>query len=345
MGQLEGNSLANHFSHGHPLKSHAYITRKVTCSACKQGVSGSFYACLSCNFYLHKKCFDLPQTLKHHSDRRHNLVLLSSPAYPEGFFKCNACGTHGNGFSYHCSDCQIDLHTTCALMPPSVNHTAHDHTLGLCFTPPYENQGFSCDICKKPGSNHWLYRCGLCDFDAHMKCAMARTTSREVLPMARTTSREVLPKSTSLPHYRTNHFSPPQPPPLQSATPSPSLVQIYYNSSSTEYPLADHHHMARTASSQAALNKSASLPHYETHHHFSPPPPPPPPRPPVQQPYYYQAEHHPQYHQSNHYQGATTMGVPVQTSKDNGFMKNMAGHAVEGLVGSVVEAVLEGMVS
>lgn len=334
MGKLEGNSLMNHFSHEHPLKLDVNISRKTTCSACKQSLSGSFYACFSCNFFLHKTCFDLPQTLKHESDQRHNLVLLPSPAYPEGFFKCNACGTHGNGFSYHCPDCQIDLHTTCASMPPSINNAAHGHTLGLCFTPPYENhQGFSCDICKQPGSNHWLYRCGLCDFDVHMECAKARTTSRGV-PQ----------KSTSLPRYKTNHFSPPPPP---SPTPPPPVVQIYYNSSPAEYPVADH--TART-SSQAVLNKSASLPLYETHHHFSPPPPryAAPPPPPVQQPYYCQAAHHPQYHQANHYQGAATMGVPMvqsSSSKDNGFMKNMAGHAVEGLVGSVVDAVIEGMVS
>ncbi|KAI3667483.1 hypothetical protein L6452_42546 [Arctium lappa] len=320
MGKLEGNSLMNHFSHEHPLKLHLYIARKTTCSACKQSLSGSFYACFSCNFYLHKTCFDLPQTLKHQSDQRHNLVLLPSPAYPEGFFKCNACGTHGNGFSYHCPDCQIDLHTTCASMPTSINHTAHGHTLGLCFTPPYENHhGFSCDICKQPGSNHWLYRCGLCDFDAHIECAKARTTTSRGVP---------LPKSTSLPSYKTNHFSPPPPP-----TPPPPLVQIFYSS---------------PTSPQAVLNKSASLPLYETNHQFSPQyaAPPPRPLPAVQQPYYCQGGHEPQYHQANHYQGAATMGVPVQaSSKDNGFMKNMAGHAVEGLVGSVVEAVIEGMVS
>lgn len=211
MGKLEDFSSINHFSHQHPLKLQNLVT-KATCLACSKSVSGSlFYTCVSCNFYLHKACSNLPRTLKHQCDQSHNLVLLSSPAYPEGVFKCNACDSNGNGFSYHCPECQLDLHVVCASMPPLIDHIAHGHKLGLCFRPPYENQGFSCDICKKPGSNQWLYRCDLCDFDAHMECASAKTT----------TSRATLPKSTSLPHHR----SPPPP----TATSSQPSIKIYYS--------------------------------------------------------------------------------------------------------------------
>ncbi|KAD4888741.1 hypothetical protein E3N88_20814 [Mikania micrantha] len=122
------------------------------------------------------------RTLKHTSDQSHNLVLLSSPAYPEGVFKCNACGSHGNGFSYHCRECQLDLHVVCASMPRSIDHEAHGHTINLCFRPPYETHGFKCDLCKQPGSNQWLYRCDSCDFDVHLNCATIRTTSRAIPP-------------------------------------------------------------------------------------------------------------------------------------------------------------------
>ncbi|KAL7601385.1 hypothetical protein Lser_V15G26382 [Lactuca serriola] len=330
MGKLENDSMINHFSHEHPLKLQqvqAQIASQTTCQACNQSVCGSVYSCVSCNFYLHKTCSNLPRTLKHKSDQQHNLALLSSPAYPEGVFKCNACGSQGKGFSYHCPDCQLDLHVVCASMPLLIDHVAHDdHKLSLCFKPPYENQAFSCDICKEPGSNQWLYRCGLCEFDAHMKCAKARTT----------TSRSVLPKSTSLPH----HSSTPRPPP--SPTPAPPPIQIFYSSPSpAQYP--------------QVLLKSTSLPSYDTHQYFSSPPqhPTPPPQPHAHsQPYYSQTPQyqHPQ-PQVSHYQATPTMGVPqyVQPSRQTGLVNNMAGHAVEGLVGSVtqeiIQAVFEGMSS
>ncbi|GKE19360.1 C1-like, zinc finger, RING/FYVE/PHD-type containing protein [Tanacetum coccineum] len=258
MGKLEGNSSINHFGHEHPLKLQniqSSITNTATCLACDRSVSGSScYTCVSCNFYLHKRCSDIPRTLKHQSDQKHDLVLLSSPAYPEGVFNCNACGSHGKGFSYHCPDCQLDLHVVCASMPPSTNHSSHAHTLGLCLKPPYENQEFSCDICNQPGSKQWLYRCGSCEFDAHMKCATAITTSRSTLP-----------KSTSLPHYTTSQLMPPSP---QIVTTSQPPIQIIYTSS-THNP--------------QVLMKSTSLPPYQTHN-FSQQP-----QPPLAVPYYSQA--------------------------------------------------------
>ncbi|MFS8002255.1 putative chromatin regulator PHD family [Helianthus anomalus] len=252
MGKLEDNSSINHFGHEHPLKLQNSVT-KATCLACNRSLSGSlYYACVSCNFYIHKTCSNLPRTLKHQSDKTHDLVLLSSPAYPEGVFRCNACDSNGTGFSYHCPECQLDLHVVCASMPPSVDHAAHGHKLGLCFTPPYENQGFSCDICSQPGSNHWLYRCDLCDFDVHMKCVTARTSVAKAIP-----------RSPATP-------SPPAPPP-----PQPS-IKIFYSVSVTQSP--------------QVLTKSTSFPTYETHH-YAPQPaqPPPPPPPPPAQPYYSQA--------------------------------------------------------
>ncbi|XP_076906451.1 protein VACUOLELESS GAMETOPHYTES-like [Bidens hawaiensis] len=192
MENLDGNSSIYHFSHKHPLSLQNFptpIIDNATCLACSLSVADSlYYTCVSCNFYLHKTCSDLPQTLKHPSDQSHDLVLLPFPMYPQGLFKCDACGYHGKGFSYHCSDCQLDLHVACASMPPSITHKAHGHTLGLCFRPPYEKPGFKCDICKQHASNQWLYRCSLCEFDVHIKC-----------PTAKTTSRAILPKSKSLP--------------------------------------------------------------------------------------------------------------------------------------------------
>ncbi|THG19973.1 hypothetical protein TEA_029318 [Camellia sinensis var. sinensis] len=126
-----------------------------------------------CSYFLHVNCSKMPQQIKHQFDQNHVLSLLPTPIYPNGIFNCDACGNQGNGFSYHCNACSIDLHLLCASMPLSVTHQSHLHRLNLIFSSPYHNKAFSCDICKNTGTNHWLYHCSLCQFDAHLTCATA----------------------------------------------------------------------------------------------------------------------------------------------------------------------------
>lgn len=182
MGRLDIDPTLQHFSHPHVLKLQNFNSQiangSATCAACKLLPSGWMYVCSSCNYYLHKACSQMPQNKKHQVDPQHNLTLLSSPVYNGGAFKCNACGDHGKGFCYHCKECEIDLHTLCAHMPPSVNINSHHHTLSLCFSPPYQKKAFQCDICKGSGSNHWLYRCELCNFDAHLNCAICNIQTK-----------------------------------------------------------------------------------------------------------------------------------------------------------------------
>ncbi|KAK2989186.1 hypothetical protein RJ640_029378 [Escallonia rubra] len=200
MGKLDSDSIINHFSHQHPLKLLNFqprTTHAVFCSGCKRNASGWIYLCDSCNYCLHKACTKFPETFSHDVDKAHPLVLLSSPAYPEGAFKCNGCGGSGTGFSYHCPECEIDIHPICAFMPPTIKHDSHDHWLDLCFSPPYDNKVFGCDICQGSGFNHWLYRCDTCGFDAHMKCAKNNTIQQSQPPQL-TQSRSVPPQPPQL---------------------------------------------------------------------------------------------------------------------------------------------------
>ncbi|CAK7327916.1 unnamed protein product [Dovyalis caffra] len=114
----------------------------------------------------------MPTLITHPSHPIHHLALFSTPVYPGGSFNCDGCGRQGNGFSYRCTTCGFDLHMMCATNPLSFAHQSHPHQINLAFYPPYQTEGFSCDICHKIGSKHWLYRCGACEFDAHMECAM-----------------------------------------------------------------------------------------------------------------------------------------------------------------------------
>ncbi|KDP24637.1 hypothetical protein JCGZ_25553 [Jatropha curcas] len=184
MGRLDIDPTLQHFSHPHTLKLQNFpsqIPNKPICSSCKLAISGWTYNCNSCNYYLHKVCAQMPIIKKHEIDPNHTLTLISTPAYPQGAFKCNACGRHDTGFSYHCKDCELDLHTLCAHMPSSINinHHLHNHTLSLIFSPVYSKKVFQCDICRGFGSNHWLYRCNSCSFDAHLNCAIANTQNQK----------------------------------------------------------------------------------------------------------------------------------------------------------------------
>lgn len=60
-------------------------------------------------------------------------------------------------------------------MPLSITHASHVHKLELTFGSPYPTKDFCCDICKRVGFDHWIYRCNLCAFDSHLHCAKSVT--------------------------------------------------------------------------------------------------------------------------------------------------------------------------
>ncbi|KAK4414406.1 hypothetical protein Salat_2853600 [Sesamum alatum] len=161
-----------HFSHPHPLQLQNLppLAHPPPCSACKLDAAGTIYTCIECNFLLHPKCYQLPQQIKHPFDQNHALSLHPKPVYPEGLFSCDACGNQGDGFSYHCSPCGVDLHTTCASLPMNFTHHCHHHSLCLTFSAPYPGNTFSCDVCKRTSSGTWIYRCSTCEFDVHLTC-------------------------------------------------------------------------------------------------------------------------------------------------------------------------------
>ncbi|OVA19678.1 C1-like [Macleaya cordata] len=180
VGKLNYNPYIKHFSHEHPLElSNIQIKtlKPSSCSGCKLEPFGWIYTCKTCNYILHISCSQMPQLINHPSHPNHPLSLLPSPPYPEGFFNCDACNRQGHGFCYHCTACNFDIHISCASLPLALNHRAHHHPLNLTFHLPYQTKGFSCDICRNLGSNSWIYRCNLCEFDAHLDCA--RTTANQ----------------------------------------------------------------------------------------------------------------------------------------------------------------------
>lgn len=196
----------SHFSHHHhPLvrTNLGASDRNITCSGCNLSIiSGKeYYRCKICTFSLHKVCYNMPRKTRHAGHPNHYLNLLVMPSSAQGNFKCKACGLHISGFYYNCVECGFYYHILCSALPLSIAITSHLHSLKLEFSLPYD---FECDLCKKPCYNGWLYRCCLCEFDAHLACAVAnqrtqflhhRSTSA---PLPDPLSRQIIYSSASV---------------------------------------------------------------------------------------------------------------------------------------------------
>ncbi|XP_023755131.1 uncharacterized protein LOC111903592 [Lactuca sativa] len=182
MGKLMHSTQIQHSSHPHLLQLssslHLHNHPSATCAGCNHNISPPehIYTCTPCNFFIHPSCSKFPDLITHPAHPAHTLSLLTTPIYPGGFFRCDACTQHGTRFSYHCHTCDFDLHVLCASTPMRVTHPNHPHPLGLTFASPYgEKLGFSCDVCSRIGSgDQWLYRCVSCEFDVHLQCATAK---------------------------------------------------------------------------------------------------------------------------------------------------------------------------
>ncbi|KAL3533947.1 hypothetical protein ACH5RR_007468 [Cinchona calisaya] len=175
--------LIQHFSHEHLLE-HTMLQPKGNCSCfgCKRDILPDKYCykCRTCPFYLHQVCYNMPQKVQHPADPNHHLTLLVMPLSAEEFIECEACQEPIAGFYYNCAMCGNFYHMLCFAIPLSVKLPVHPHTLKLEFSPPYK---FQCDLCDRPSDHGWLYRCGLCEFDVHISCAVMDSRAKlQILP-------------------------------------------------------------------------------------------------------------------------------------------------------------------
>ncbi|KAF3449267.1 hypothetical protein FNV43_RR09995 [Rhamnella rubrinervis] len=166
------------FSHNHPLCPYEVEEDDgITCSGCELELSGSAYKCKrsSCDFHLHKSCFELPRKIQHNFHPQHNLILIPTPPYESGIFVCNACDASGSSFTYNCAACEVDLHVHCSSLPETVTRHDHEHPLALVFSLPAEKEDgnyFTCSVCTTLfKEEYWAYRCKDCDYVTHLDCA------------------------------------------------------------------------------------------------------------------------------------------------------------------------------
>ncbi|XP_021905960.1 uncharacterized protein LOC110820692 [Carica papaya] len=157
----------DHFSHKHSLTSlESQNTNsdawKTYCSGCLGSISKeSSYGCTQCDYFLHKKCAELPAEISHPLHRRHPLLLQSN--HEE--LICALCFCSGS-LVYHCSICEFSLDIECAeVLPPVIRSQTHEHP----FTLLCKEVSFDCDACGEDGS-HSPYVCISCNLTVHYHC-------------------------------------------------------------------------------------------------------------------------------------------------------------------------------
>ncbi|KAI5560404.1 hypothetical protein BDE02_16G045400 [Populus trichocarpa] len=102
-GFLEVDSQAHQFAH----KDHPLILNE------EQEYHGEGVMCSVCNFFLHKKCAELPPESNRHLHPKHTLRLLPNHDTMRDF--CNE--TCYESFVYCCFVCEFNLHIKCAFPP------------------------------------------------------------------------------------------------------------------------------------------------------------------------------------------------------------------------------------
>ncbi|XP_030946015.1 uncharacterized protein LOC115970535 [Quercus lobata] len=137
------------------------------CDVCGEKSDEYSYCCYRCNFNIHIRCSSLPLTIQtevHDHQLTRTWKLLK--------FTCDFCGKEGN-LPYLCAQCDFGIHSRCAACPRRLKVFRHNHPLHL--TPSLEvHQSDSpiCLLCVRKVDTLCLYYCSICDFAAHLYCAM-----------------------------------------------------------------------------------------------------------------------------------------------------------------------------
>ncbi|CAL5359800.1 unnamed protein product [Camellia sinensis] len=128
----------------------------------------SLYLCPICILFFHQSCADPPPKINHPFHSKHPLILLYWASDCKSIsFRCNACGRHGSGRTYHCADCGFNMHVPCSRLMPTVKSDIHQHP--LAFFQFYIDISLICQTCDRRLDRPY-FRCVECDFSLHLDC-------------------------------------------------------------------------------------------------------------------------------------------------------------------------------
>lgn len=162
---------------GDPYHKHALTLQSApnvgtNCVRCELSISGESFGCKRCNYFVHKCCSELLDTMWHPLHEVHPLTLLSPPVSDNTTTNlCNNCHNPCLGFAYHCSTCQFFLHLKCF---STLEHKKHEHPLSFRergWQNGYDDVDYDCSICGLPaiGLN---FACERCNFYFHPECVV-----------------------------------------------------------------------------------------------------------------------------------------------------------------------------
>ncbi|KAK3006437.1 hypothetical protein RJ639_015482 [Escallonia herrerae] len=183
-GEIQRATELAHVSHPHPLilcdvqAGYICISKDdlLVCNGCAQLIvaSNSYYRCsqISCDFFLHTVCTELPDEVQHPCHPEHPLSFHpKSAAESISIFVCNLCETYCNGFRYRCELCEFDLDLRCASVTDTIEHEAHRHPL-----VPTRSGDHHCSACREY-CGFVTYGCDSCGFYLEAFCAMFPRTA------------------------------------------------------------------------------------------------------------------------------------------------------------------------
>ena len=148
------------------------------CVLCNESRNEYTYRCFRCDFNLHIKCTSLPLIMEAEF-HDHPLTRI----WKLFTFTCDICGKEGKSMPYQCHLCSFWVHERCASFPRIVKVVGHKHVLLLTHSSLEFHQSDTrfCQLCdKKLDTRYGLYYCSICDFVAHLNCALLSENKEDI---------------------------------------------------------------------------------------------------------------------------------------------------------------------
>ncbi|OMO68948.1 Zinc finger, PHD-type [Corchorus olitorius] len=147
-----------HFDHEHNLMLSEEKIEDTYCDGCMQTISGSFYFCKQCNFFLHNSCAKLPMKTKFWFSWSQYLLQKHS------IFNCDLCDFWISGFSYISERGTTTCCLGCCARPDILTHEGHSQH-PIFFDNKCEEKCTACGVQMST-----KYRCKNNDFAIDHHC-------------------------------------------------------------------------------------------------------------------------------------------------------------------------------
>ncbi|GMP87044.1 hypothetical protein CsSME_00039589 [Camellia sinensis var. sinensis] len=122
------------FIHEHPLTLSDELLNGENCTECGLHILAPTSSCMTCKFFIHKSCVELPYEIHYPLPPDHPLTLANPPCPPafSGISFCELCLNVRDDNSFYYTECHFSLNSHCALsIPTTFQHVGHDHPLTL----------------------------------------------------------------------------------------------------------------------------------------------------------------------------------------------------------------------